>query len=91
MTPMMRRAMVAIEAHEARTGRTPTVRELSVALGYVRSSWICGQLVNGLELRGFIRRPRDPGAGIVVLRRVSHFANYRFDDELKELVPMRQK
>lgn len=84
ITPMQRRAMLFIEAELERSGISPTLREIAAGLR-ARHVGIAHRLVRGLAERGFIRCLPFRARSIVVLRPVSRFAAYRFDDNAKSL------
>lgn len=87
ITPLQRRVMLFIEAHQARTGGvSPSIAEIARHLRY-RSNNHAQRLLVGLEERGLIRRLPHAARAIEVLRPVSRFAFYRLDDETKQLRP----
>ena len=85
LTKLQRKALLLIEAEVERTGGVaPTVRELAQQLGF-RSATTAQRLLVGLEERGFVRRLAGKDRAIEVLRPVSRFATFRFDDTSKRL------
>jgi SOS-response transcriptional repressor LexA len=85
LTKNQRRALLLIEAEVERTGGVaPSVRELAEQMGY-KSQTTARNVLLGLERRGFIRRLEGRDRAIEVLRPISRFATFRFDDKSKRL------
>jgi SOS-response transcriptional repressor LexA len=79
-------AMLAIEAAIERTGGVaPTVEELAASLK-LRSRTAAWKLIDGLVLRGFVRRLPGEERGLEVVRPVSRFKFLRFDAETGKAV-----
>ena len=76
-----------IQYQAEKGGVSPTLSEIAVALK-CKSRGHVHWLLSSLEDRGRIRRLRRRERAIEVIPDVRH-AVYRFDDELKELVPFK--
>lgn len=86
LTPRQREAMLFIEAEMDRTGGVaPSVSEIAQRLR-CKSLSHAHKLIVGLQARGFIRKLPYRARAIEVLRPVSRFAAYRFDEGKKALV-----
>lgn len=72
-------------------GVSPNLDEIRDYLG-VRTKGAIVRLLNQLEDRGYIRRLRHRSRAIEIIRHATpRYAVFRFDDELKELVPYREQ
>lgn len=84
MTPMQRRVMVFIET-EADAGRAmPTVADIARKIKINSNSGVF-RLLRGLEERGFIVRRYACARAITIVRPVSQFRVFAWDDATKSL------
>jgi len=91
LTRRLRDTMLFIEGYQDRNGGvSPTVLEIACALR-VKSGSLAKRWVDALIERGYIRRLPYRSRAILVLRPVTRIAAYRFDTEIKELVPLASK
>lgn len=67
LTAHLREVLIEIEAFQSQKGRSPTVAEISDALGLKSKSRVHGNLVR-LEERGYIIRTLDRQQRITVLK-----------------------
>jgi repressor LexA len=85
LTKNQRRALLLIEAEVERTGGVAlSMREIAEQMGF-RSATTAQRLLVSLEQRGFIRRLPRQDRAIEVLRPISRFASFRFDEKSKRL------
>lgn len=85
LTPVQRKTLVFIERFQARShGRSPSIREIGEGIGN-RSVGDVFKLLDGLEQRRFIRRKAHATRAIKVLKPVSKFQVFAFDETAKEL------
>lgn len=84
ITPVQRKAMVFIEAYQARTGKSPSFRDVGEGLSLSGLGNV-HRLLHVLENRGFIKLRYQGVRNIKVVRPVSKFAVFLFDDEHKQL------
>ena len=88
LTGQMRRCLVEVERAQWRTGISPSLEELAQKLSYKGSNKASAKrLLDGLEARGFIRKSANRARAIEVLRPVSKFAAFKFDEASKDLMP----
>lgn len=86
LTAKGHKALLFIEGYMARTGGiAPRVSDLADHMGGCRSKAAAQRLMIGLEQRGFIRRLPARARAIEVIRPVSRFAVFQFDNEAKTL------
>lgn len=85
LTRRQRDCLNAIDAHFDEVGRPPSLREIAVRLK-TRSLGRVQELVSGLVERGFITRKPYVHYGIERVRRTQFF---KFNEETKDLEPMR--
>jgi len=83
LTHTQRKLLLFIERRLDETGRVPTYREMT-ACGYGDTGTVHSTVVR-IAGRGHIEKQRRWGT-YKVIRPISRFAVFRFDDEKKELV-----
>ncbi len=66
-----------------RRGLSPSVTEIAAALKIARKAAV--SLISGLQSRGYVRRERKRRE--ITIIRMPIVSVYRFDDDLKQLVP----
>lgn len=87
LTRRQRDCLNAIDAHFEEVGRPPSLREIAQRLK-TKSLGRVQELVSGLVERGFIARQPYVRYGLERVRRVQFF---KFNEERKELEPLRSK
>jgi SOS-response transcriptional repressor LexA len=87
LTRRQRDCLDAIEAHFEQFGRAPSVREIALRMR-IRSVGNVNRLIAGLVERGFITRTPQVAYGIECVHRTQFF---KFNEETKELEPLRSK
>lgn len=84
LTHTQRKLLLFIEKRLDETGRPPTFREMR-ANGY-GDVGTAHRVVRQLISRGFVSRGHGGWRSLTVLRPITRFAVFKFDDEKKELV-----
>jgi SOS-response transcriptional repressor LexA len=84
LTQTQRDLLLFIEKTIDEIGRGPTHREIAAGLGYAGAGAGTARVLNCLQERGYVLIQRWPRR-IVVLRPISRFAVFKFDDRTKEL------
>ena len=86
MTPQQRRVMVFLEAEAAAGRPVPSVADIAGKLKISTKSGVV-RLLRGLEDRGFIVRRYACARAITIVRPVSQFRVFAWDDNAKNLQP----
>ena len=91
LTERQSQCLHAIQALTAeRCGVAPSLREIAQRMGYRNAVGFTKKLVDGLIERGFVRRIDGKARAIEVIRSSApRVAVFRFDETIKELVPLR--
>lgn len=90
MTRRQADALDFIKGYQSEQGGvSPTLQQIATALG-LRNRSTAKKLLDGLEQRGFIRRLPGKVRAIEVINK-TRFAAFRFDDQIKELVPLKER
>ncbi len=90
MTERQADALDFIKSYQSeRGGVSPTLRQIAETLGFRHRS-TANKLLDGLEQPGFIRRLPGKVRAIEVINK-RRFAAFRFDDQIKELVPLKER
>lgn len=94
MTPREKDALDFIVDWQRSKGTSPSIREIAMGIGQKASHGHTHRLLVGLEKRGLIRRLRGRPRAIEVIRAPTageRIAAFRFDDQIKELVPFKER
>lgn len=86
ITPKQRQVMLVIEAEHDAGRPCPSVREIATRIKLRSTSGVV-RLLRGLEERGFIVRRYACARAITIVRPVSQFRVFAWDDNAKNLQP----
>lgn len=89
LTKRQRECLLFIQDHQANHGGvSPSVREIAAAMSKTACIGAAGNLLRGLEARGFIRRLPRRARAIEVLRPIPVARVFQWCDESKMLKPL---
>lgn len=90
MTSKQRQVMLFLEAEAAAGRPVPTVADIARQIRIASKSGVA-RLLRGLEERGLISRRYAATRAITIIRPVSQFRAFKWDDEAKALQPANER